>query len=147
MKEIKPDIENADEKTRRMGIAVANWLCGTLEGIARDNADMALAEALDSWLRRQKRNGETLYTGSIVCAACGHRWECLVLSTGTGNVACPHCGAVQNHSPANQRTNCTKPENMEALENVRKDVGDVVSRIETFNQIIKNRHELDVGTW
>lgn len=131
----------ADEKTRIISVAIASWLCGTIEGNARDPADMALAEALDSWLRKQRKNGETLYTGNIVCVSCGQSWEHLVLSTDSCTVQCPHCGAVQKASLPPQNRNRSKPENMDALQKIQKEAGDVVSRIAEFNQVIKNHHE------
>jgi DNA-directed RNA polymerase subunit M/transcription elongation factor TFIIS len=132
--------DTADDATRRMSVAVANWLCGTLEGISRDDADLSLADALDSWLRTQKRDGETLYTGSIACVSCGHRWEYLILSTETGTIRCPNCGTVQSVSPPKIDTIRTSPLNKQALEKIREDIGAVVSKIERFNRTMKNNN-------
>jgi hypothetical protein len=132
---------DADSQTRRIGIAVASWLCGILEGISSDSTDMTLAEALDSWLRKQKKNSEILYAGNVVCISCGCSWECLVLSNDTGPIQCPECGSVQKIVPPPKKACNNKPENMEALLKIQKDAGDVVSRIETLNKTIKNHHE------
>lgn len=45
-----------DDKSRKMTIAVANWLCEALEIIACNDADITLSEELDSWLQKQKYN-------------------------------------------------------------------------------------------
>ena len=66
-----------------------------LEGIANDETDVELAEVLDSWLRRQKQNSETLYSGKVVCNSCHQSWESLLLAADTCNAKCPHCGAIQ----------------------------------------------------
>ena len=125
----------SDDEVRRVGIAVANWLCGVLEGSSRDSADMALAEALDAWLRHQKRERQVLFTGSLVCSSCGHTWESLVASDDTGGIQCPQCGHLQkvNPCPAGSRV---KPENKEALEKVLQDSNNIVTRIAELNKMI-----------
>jgi predicted Zn-ribbon and HTH transcriptional regulator len=112
-KKMTEHIRNAslsnDEKTRRIAIAVASWLCGTIEGLSNDNADLALAEALDSWLRKQKRNGQILYTGCVSCKSCGHTWESLVSSDDV-ELHCPQCGNAQKTAPLFSRSDRNKLE-------------------------------------
>lgn len=134
-------MEGADGKARRTVAAVASWLCGTIEGIARDSADMSLAEALDSWLRYQKRSDQTLYSGNAICVRCGHPWEYFVLSTDSGCVHCPRCGAMQKSSLKPLNDSHAIPENKEALEKVRKEAEEIVSRIDILNRSIKENFE------
>ena len=130
---------NADEKIRRITVAMASWLCGVLEGTSRDE-DITLAEAIDSWLRLQKQKNQTLYSGHLVCKSCGHEWECMVFSSDTQKLQCPQCGMVQTATITEAISNRQIPENKTALEKVQKDAVDVVSKIAEFNQIIKGFH-------
>jgi len=134
---------DSDEKVRRVGIAVASWLCGVLEGSTRDSADMGLAEALDAWLRYQKNERRVLFTGSLACSACGHTWESLVASDDTGGIQCPQCGHLQkvNPCPSSART---EPENKESLEKVQRDANDIVTRIAELNKIISANNGLSL---
>lgn len=128
---------NANEKSRRLTIAVANWLCGTLEGFACDNADITLAKELDSWLQKQKSNYQTLYIGPIVCDSCNKTWECLVVSNSINSIQCPHCGTVQKKTLL--FSNQSKPQNYEALENVKAETDIILSKIEQLNNAINKK--------
>jgi hypothetical protein len=140
MKEQFMETINADEKIRRITVAMANWLCGVLEGNSRDKDDIILAEALDSWLRRQKQKDQTLYSGHLVCNSCGHEWECMVFSSDTQKLQCPQCGIVQTTTITDAISKHQIPENKTTLEKVQMDAVDVVSKIAAFNQIIKDFH-------
>jgi hypothetical protein len=130
---------NANEKARRVGIAVASWLCGTIEGIAFDNEDIALAEALDKWLRQQKRNRQTLYTGCVVCESCGHSWESFVLSTDTKGSQCPDCGYIQAITSL-PRPKPDALQNKDGIDKVQNDAATIILQIEELNKII-NKHK------
>jgi CheY-like chemotaxis protein len=136
-----PTVEKTDQKARRIAIGVASWLCGTLEGLASDNADLALAESLDFWLRLQKKNCETLYIGSVNCISCGRPWECMTLSNNTNSVQCPHCSTVQKITLKEQNFSRSEPENKESLKKVQIEVQDVVTKITELNNTIKLNYE------
>jgi hypothetical protein len=119
------------EQVRRMSIAVANWLCGAIEGMARDHIDMALAEALDLWLRRQKMIEQQIYTGKVTCSSCGNSWECIVASNDTEQIHCTQCGDVQKNIPIPSAKQ-SPPENRDALLKVQQDIYKVITKIDDF---------------
>ena len=128
------DLHTSDERTRNLSIAVANWLCGTLEGITHDNTDLALTEALDKWLHRQKNDFRTLYIGQVTCTSCGCTWEALIASDAP-DPCCPQCGArLHTASAIPSKKKNTFPENSETLETIRKGLDDVAERLSSIKR-------------
>ena len=126
-----------DERTRHLSIAVANWLCGTLEGISNDSVDATLTEALDTWLRKQKDRLRTLYIGQVTCSSCGDTWEAIVASDDT-QLNCPHCGYRVKTAPVPpSKGKNTVPENRAALDTIRKSLDDVAARMASIHRYIE----------
>ena len=121
---------------RDICIGVANWLCGTLEGISRENGDLALAEALDAWLRFQKNERRTLYTGRVTCAWCGFSWETLIASDDVQS-RCPQCGRLQKTVRLPLPPQPMTREDREALDTIRKGMDEVVARLVSLNKSIQ----------
>lgn len=131
------DNKSADEQVRQMAFAVANWLAGVLEGGGRDDIDTTLAEALDTWLRHQKQDGQTLYSGRTACNSCGHEWDFVVFAGDTDKLQCPQCRTIQA-APVAPGKAAAAPENKDALEKVQRDAGDVISKIAALGRIIND---------
>jgi DNA-directed RNA polymerase subunit RPC12/RpoP len=129
----------SDEKVRRIGIAVASWLCGALEGSVRDNADLALAEALDLWLRHQKNERRVLFTGKLLCAACGRTWEELIASDNAEPIQCPHCGHRQHVDPVPVAPGA-RPENNVELDRLKQHGDEVLAILAELNDNLKTLH-------
>lgn len=118
----------AGDKIRRIIFATANWMCGALEGLSRDNADTALAEALDSWLRFRKQQDRIFYTGQVKCMQCGYSWEDVFASDDT-EIRCPKCGNPQSAPPLSLNKCRRVPENRDALEKVHREMSDTITAI------------------
>jgi len=127
LKKYNPDATSTGDQTRRISIAVASWLCGTLEGLSGDY-DATLADALDIWLRRQKDELRTIYTGLVTCSVCGHTQERMISSDDV-TLCCSGCGNVQKTASLLPCAARKEPENRDALNRIRKEIGDVISRI------------------
>jgi predicted RNA-binding Zn-ribbon protein involved in translation (DUF1610 family) len=128
--------QGAGDQIRQISIAVADWLCGTLEGMTSDNADVNLAEALDYWLRVQKKNSETLFIGSFICTTCEKPWDGLALSPDKNSFQCPHCGSVQKIASSIPKLVPDTPQNIDALRMVQQNTEEIVSKIEMLNNLI-----------
>jgi hypothetical protein len=126
----------AGNQIRRTSIAIADWLCGTLEGMACDNYDRILAKALDCWLRVQKKNSETLFIGAFICTSCKKPWNGFTLSEYKNSFLCPHSGVEQNIGPSVAKPVTNTPQKIEALRIIQQSTEDIVSKIETLNKLI-----------
>jgi ssDNA-binding Zn-finger/Zn-ribbon topoisomerase 1 len=123
------------EKMRRISLAVAEWLCGTLEGFADDNDDMNCAEALDSWIRTQKKNMETLFIGTFTCPNCSKAWHGLTLSENKNSFHCPNCGSIQKITSENSDA-ARLPENIDKLKTIQQETSEIVQKIDTLNCLL-----------
>jgi predicted Zn-ribbon and HTH transcriptional regulator len=130
------------EQTRNVMLAVANWLCGTIEGIAEDDNDIKLADALDSWIHSQYYKNQTLYIGPKQCETCGKAWGNLLL-TEMNNLQCPDCGTVLNFTmKKNEQKHPVEISNIEALDKIKTEIASVISRISDCMQEISDRNEV-----
>jgi predicted RNA-binding Zn-ribbon protein involved in translation (DUF1610 family) len=123
------------EKIRRISVAVAEWLCGTIEGFADDNEDLNCAEALDRWIRIQKKNMETLFIGSFTCPDCNKVWYGLTLSEDKSSFHCPNCGSVQKITSGNSDpTNL--PGNIDNLKKIQQGTTEIIQKIDDLNNLL-----------
>jgi predicted RNA-binding Zn-ribbon protein involved in translation (DUF1610 family) len=132
---VQMNIQDNSEKIRRISVAVAEWLCGTLEGVSDDNDDLDCAEALDHWLRVQKKNMETLFIGTFTCPACNKIWGGLTLSKDKNSFHCPNCGSVQKILSKNPQPAC-EPPNVENIKKLQRETTDIVQKIGTLNDLL-----------
>jgi len=123
------------EKIRRISVSVAEWLCGTLEGVSDDNDDLNCAEALDHWLRVQKKKKETLFIGTFACPACNKLWGGLTLSEDKNSFHCPNCGTEQKILSRNPKP-AGEPPNVENIKKLQQETTEIVQKIGTLNNLL-----------
>jgi len=121
-----------EECTRRVCIAVAGWLCGTLEGLSDNASDRTVAEVLDAWLRIQKHRSEVFYTGHVVCPQCSTSWEAQIVG-GVNSACCPCCGStVELHHLLPKRTYGPGLSDVNALTALRMEFTGILQRINSL---------------
>ncbi|HEX2955495.1 MAG TPA: hypothetical protein VHO70_01615 [Chitinispirillaceae bacterium] len=123
------------EKIRRISIAVAEWLCGTLEGASDDNDDLNCAEALDYWLRAQKKKMETLFIGTFTCPKCNKTWGGLTLSEYKNSFQCPNCGSLQKITSTNPDP-ARVPPKLDNINKLQQETIEIVQKIGTLNELL-----------
>jgi hypothetical protein len=124
------------EKIRRISIAVAEWLCGTIEGFSDDNDDINCAEALDCWLRSQKKKAETLFIGTFTCPECKKAWHGLTLSEEKNSFRCLNCGSIQKI--ASGKSEHVSPPNVNNLRKLDQETTEIVQKIGILNEMLSN---------
>lgn len=129
-------IHDNSEKIRRISIAVAEWLCGTIEGLADDNDDINCAEALDLWLHAQKKKAETLFIGTFTCPECKKTWYGLTLSEDKNSFRCQNCGSIQKLSSG--KSEHFIPPNVNNLKKLDHETTEIVQKIGTLNEMLFN---------